>query len=122
MKWPLALAALGGASAVAMAAFLRHAASGADLDAAMTAAHYQQIHSLALLALGLYALDKKPHWRLILPAALFAAGIALFSGGIYISAFGIWGGAAFLAPIGGMCLIAGWGSLIFLKNGAVEED
>ena len=77
-----------------------------------TAARFQMYHALALIAIGILSI----HWQtraLTVSAALFTLGILLFSGSLYILALtgiGIFGA---IAPIGGICLMAGWASLAF---------
>ena len=81
-----------------------------------TAVEYQLIHSVALLALALYGSATQ---RAIAPAAgSFVAGIALFSGSLYLLALGgpRWLGP--VTPIGGLCLIGGWIALLWLARGA----
>ena len=77
-----------------------------------TAARFQMYHALALIAIGILSI----HWQtraLTVSAALFTLGILLFSGSLYIlalSGIGIFGA---IAPIGGICLMAGWATLAF---------
>uniref|UniRef100_A0A0G4H634 DUF423 domain-containing protein n=1 Tax=Chromera velia CCMP2878 TaxID=1169474 RepID=A0A0G4H634_9ALVE len=73
-----------------------------------TGVTYQMFHSLGILiAAKAVGNSKKTNW----PAALFGAGIILFSGSLYalvltdISKLGI------LTPFGGLCFMAGWGAL-----------
>lgn len=80
-----------------------------QISAWQTASHYHLLHSAVLLALALYGAGG----RAIGPAPwLFAAGIALFSGSIYGLVLGgpRWLGP--LTPLGGLCLLAGWLSLL----------
>lgn len=112
------IAAVSGALAVLAGAFGAHALRArlepAQLDAWTTATHYHLLHSVALLAIGLAA----PHASRSLqtPCALFLAGMLLFSGSIYALALGgpRWLGP--ITPIGGLCLIAGWGTLAWLAR------
>ncbi len=53
-----------------------------------------------------------------LPAGLFAAGIALFSGSLYLIALTGWRALGPVTPLGGLCLIAGWISLLTLARPA----
>ena len=76
--------------------------------------HYQLFHAVVLLALGLYgAATSRP-----LGAApwLFAAGILCFSGSIYGLVLGGWRVLGPVTPIGGLALIAGWISLLWLAR------
>ncbi|NDI84824.1 DUF423 domain-containing protein [Undibacterium crateris] len=73
-----------------------------------TAVHYQMVHGLGLLAVGILM----PQWpqakRLALVATAFVIGIFLFSGSLYVLALtGIrWLGA--VTPLGGVAFLAGW--------------
>ena len=69
-----------------------------------TAARFQMYHALALLAAGLLALRLRGR-------ALAAAG-ALFSGSLYALALSGVGAFGAVAPVGGVCLMAGWAALI----------
>jgi uncharacterized membrane protein YgdD (TMEM256/DUF423 family) len=93
---------------------LRETVTPERLAAWHTASHYALIHSAALLALALYA--SATGRSVTLPASLFTAGVALFSGSIF-------GLVLFEArilgpvtPIGGLLLIAGWASLLWLAR------
>lgn len=89
---------------------LRDTLDASALNTFQTAAQFQMYHALALLATGLLACL----WNmriLALTGALFTLGTLLFSGSLYIlamSSIGIFGA---IAPIGGLCLMAGWLSL-----------
>jgi uncharacterized membrane protein YgdD (TMEM256/DUF423 family) len=97
--------------AVVLGAFGAHGLKS-RVDPAMlavfeTGVRYQMYHALALLAVGL----ARVHW----PSALFSAagwfflaGIAIFSGSLYLmTATGArWLGA--ITPIGGVAFILGW--------------
>ena len=112
----IAIAAIFGLLAVIAGAAGTHALrdtldSGA-LSTFETAARFQMYHALALLAVGILSM----RWQtrvLTVSVALFVAGIMLFSGSLYILALtgiGIFGA---VAPVGGICLMAGWASLAF---------
>ena len=76
-----------------------------------TAARFQMYHALALLAVGILSMRLQTR-VLTVSAAIFALGILLFSGSLYIlalSGIGIFGA---IAPIGGVSLMAGWASLV----------
>jgi uncharacterized membrane protein YgdD (TMEM256/DUF423 family) len=106
----LLAAALLGAAGVALGAFGAHGLRG-RLDARAletweTAVRYQLIHAAALLAIAL-----SPHAdALRLAGWLFAAGIALFSGSLYLLALDIGPRSVLgpLTPLGGLAFIAGW--------------
>ena len=121
MSW-IAVAGVLGTLSVVAGAFgahgLRDSVTPERLAAWQTGAHYGLVHSAVLLALALYA---SATGRAVgLPAALFAAGIVLFSGSIFglvlfeIRALGP------VTPLGGLCLIGGWASLLWLARGAAS--
>jgi len=77
-----------------------------------TGVKYQMYHSFALLFLGLYAQLANRNVNVI--AGLFAGGIVLFSGSIYVLCYlkgtmqiGL-GGLGILTPIGGVFFILAW--------------
>lgn len=117
----IAFAVSAGLTGVALGAFGAHALRAtleatARLDAWRTAVEYQLIHAAVLLALGLFLAtdaDSPRSRRLQRAADLFAAGIVLFSGSIYLLALGgpRWLGP--ITPLGGLCLLAGWATLGF---------
>lgn len=73
-----------------------------------TGVEYHFYHGLGLLAIGLLALHRPGSRALRLAGWCFVAGIALFSGSLYLLALtGIRGWGA-LAPIGGVAFILGW--------------
>ncbi len=110
------IAAVFGFLGVTLGAFGAHALRARlapeQLAAWETAVHYQLLHAVALLALGLYgAATARP---LGVTPWLFAVGIACFSGSIYGL---VLGGPRLLGPVtplGGLALIAGWISLLWL--------
>jgi len=115
--WIIA-AALSGALAVAAGAFgahgLKERVAAEQVAAWATASQYHLLHSVVLLALALYAAQsgRSAQW----PALLFGAGIVLFSGSIYglVLTSAKWLGP--VTPLGGLCLIAGWLSLLSLAR------
>jgi uncharacterized membrane protein YgdD (TMEM256/DUF423 family) len=117
MVW-LAVAAIYGAVAVIAGAFgahgLRATLSPEQLSAWNTATLYHLLHSVALLALGLYGATTGR--SVALPGVLFAAGVLLFSGSIYglVLTSQRWLGP--VTPIGGVLMIAAWLSLIALAR------
>ncbi|ERS97586.1 uncharacterized protein SPSK_03676 [Sporothrix schenckii 1099-18] len=105
--------ALYGATAVALGAFGAHGLKNRVSDPAKlatwsTAAHYQLAHSVAMLAARGHPVA----------SSLFATGMTLFSGSIYalvldperFKALGP------VTPVGGLCLILGWLSLVFSRG------
>ncbi|KAI0109085.1 hypothetical protein GGR51DRAFT_512696 [Nemania sp. FL0031] len=112
MYWTLGC--IYGAAAVGIGAFGAHGLKKVVTDPAKissfaTAAHYQLIHSVALLVASRAAPENK------LAAGLFTAGMTMFSGSIYAlvldpAHFRFMGP---VTPLGGLCLIGGWVALAF---------
>jgi len=75
-----------------------------------TGVRYHLIHGLGLLAIA-WAASRWPDTYVNIAGYLFVAGILIFSGSLYVLAMtGIrWLGA--ITPLGGVCLIIGWGLL-----------
>ena len=75
-----------------------------------TGVRYHFIHALGLFAVA-WAASRWPGPLVGAAGWLFVAGIAIFSGSLYVlSISGIrWLGA--ITPIGGLCMIAGWALL-----------
>ena len=98
--------------AVALGAFGAHALKARlapDMLAIwQTGVTYHAWHALALLAIGLMMLHLPASVALRSAAWLFAAGIVLFAGSLYLLALGApkWVGA--ITPFGGIAFIAGW--------------
>ena len=108
----LLLASIFGALAVALGAFGAHALENrlsADLLSTYeVGVRYHFYHALALLGV-VAVISRWPEANVAVWAGwLFAIGIVIFSGSLYILAFtGIrWLGA--ITPIGGAAFIAGW--------------
>jgi uncharacterized membrane protein YgdD (TMEM256/DUF423 family) len=76
-----------------------------------TGVEYQFYHALALLAVGLLALQRGVT-PLPLAGWCFALGVPLFSGSLYLLALTgtRWLGA--VTPFGGLLFLVGWGALI----------
>lgn len=96
--------------AVALGAFGAHALKETLQANAMTdvwnkAVLYHFVHAIALLVLAAIPSAQR------IAAALFIAGIVLFSGSLYLLACSNikWLGA--ITPLGGLCFLAGWISL-----------
>jgi uncharacterized membrane protein YgdD (TMEM256/DUF423 family) len=100
-----------GVAAGAFGAHALRARLSADLLAVFeTGARYQMYHALALLAVALAA-ARRPGGGWALPGWLFAAGVLVFSGSLYLLALtgARWLGA--VTPLGGLCLLGGWAAL-----------
>ena len=101
--------------AVAFGAFGAHALKSRLDDYALgvfqTAVQYHFYHSLALLAVGVIALNQPQTVMLKSSGWLFLIGILVFSGSLYaLSITGVrWLGA--ITPLGGLAFIAGWACL-----------
>jgi uncharacterized membrane protein YgdD (TMEM256/DUF423 family) len=114
MRIWLAVAAIDGLAGVAMGAVGAHAFAGTldavDLAVLRQAADYQVAHALALLGVAALA-ERRASRTLDLAGALFALGIAGFSGGIYMR---VLGGVSLgpVVPIGGTMLMLGWLALL----------
>ena len=114
LKTWLFLAGLNGALALLAGAFAVHglkARIAPDLlDAFDTGARYHMSHALAI---GLAAIAGKGDARrsAAISAGLFQAGIVMFSGSLYLLALTGTAGFAYVTPIGGLTLLAGWVAL-----------
>jgi uncharacterized membrane protein YgdD (TMEM256/DUF423 family) len=102
-----------GFSAVLLGAFgahgLRDRLAAPLLEIYRTGVLYHLVHALVVLAVALAA-DRLRRPRLV--AGLFTAGIAIFSGTLYLLAITgtMWLGA--VTPVGGLLLLAGWASIL----------
>ena len=119
--WALPCAAIFGCTGVGMAAYASHGlgfiADAAQREAARASLHsavqMQLFHAPVFLALGLWtAAGQRSNWALCLAAALFALGVLLFSGLIYLRVLTGYTGLSPLVPTGGMALMAGWAALL----------
>ncbi len=86
---------------------LRATLAPADLVIFETGVRYQMYHALALLMVG-WAWSRWPVPAVSVAGWLFVAGIAVFSGSLYLLVLtgARWLGA--VTPIGGVCFLAGW--------------
>ena len=101
---------MGVASGAMGAHWLQNILDPGDLKTFETGIRYQMYHALALLATGVAA----DRWRVVWftwACWLFTAGVVLFSGSLYLLAFSGIGLFGAVAPLGGVCLMAAWGSL-----------
>lgn len=114
------ISALYGMTATILGAFGAHALRGKIAESALASYHtgvqYQFIHALTLMGTALL-MQRMPSPALRLAATLFAVGVLLFSGSIYLLATRelTMGDRLRLlgpvTPLGGICLIAGWAML-----------
>lgn len=107
----LVIAALNGALAVAFGAFAAHGLSqqlnAHALSIFETGARYHMYHALAM-GLAALAMQTKAARTATWSAALFLAGIILFSGSLYALAVTGERLFAFVTPVGGVSFLAGW--------------
>lgn len=106
----LFVAALLGLASVAVGAAADHAMDLTDelrasLDVAL---RYNMVYAVLLAAMGLAGFSRR---ALQVAGGLFAAGTALFCGGIYGAILLDIPGAVYATPAGGMILMAGWTAL-----------
>ena len=102
-------------SAVALGAFgahaLRNMLQAESLAIFETGVRYQMYHALGLLAVGVLA----PHLTsppVAVSGWLFTIGIVIFSGSLYALSWSGIGILGAITPVGGLCLLAGWGALL----------
>ncbi|WP_374238718.1 MULTISPECIES: DUF423 domain-containing protein [unclassified Thiocapsa] len=106
---------------VALGAFgahgLRDIVSPERLANWATATDYLGLHALAILACGLWLLQR-PDDRLVHGAAgAFLVGILLFSGSLYALVLTDQRAIGMITPIGGVLLLAGWALLVVGARG-----
>ena len=118
LGWRLWVIALLGATGVMAGAFAAHGLRGRVPDAQLliweTAADYQLLHTVVLLALlGVrYHLAEGASQRWLGAAeSLFVGGILVFSGSLYLLVLTATPLLGAVTPVGGLALIAGWASL-----------
>lgn len=107
----LLLAAFAGFTGVALGAFAAHGLkarlSAEYLAIFQTGVHYQLIHALALFGVALL-LQRLPSGLLHAAGSLFALGILLFSGSLYLLTLSGIGKLGMITPLGGLAFLAGW--------------
>ena len=112
MKLLMLLGIAGAGLSVLLGAFAAHGLKDRldphALDVFQTGVQYQFYHSLGLILVGLSLAQLIESSALLWSGRLFAVGIVLFSGSLYLVALlGIrWLGA--ITPFGGLAFIAGW--------------
>ena len=121
-KYILLLAAILGLLAVVLGAFGAHALEpkldSKSLANYHTAVHYQFVHALAMLAIGILLFYLPSRW-LVYSGYAFGVGVLLFSGSIYllatqeITAINLPKLVVYLTPLGGLAFIAGWALMIW---------
>ena len=112
-RW-FVIGAIAGASGVVLGAFGAHglkARVGPDLlEIWETAARYQILHALALLATA-WASERWPGGASTAAGWLFLLGILIFSGSLYALALTGVTMLGAITPIGGLAFLAGWVAL-----------
>ncbi len=118
MRTFVVLGAVNAFVAIACGAFGAHALAERLtprlLDVWRTGAQYHLAHALALLLVALLSerLIGAGAGRLVNATGwLFVAGIALFSGSLYLLAVTNRGWLGAITPLGGLCFLAGWALL-----------
>ncbi|HJM11138.1 MAG: DUF423 domain-containing protein [Candidatus Marinimicrobia bacterium] len=100
--------------AVALGAFgahgLKSKVTADTLSSFETAARYQIYHALALILVGVLA-NTVSSPLLEWSGRLFATGVVLFSGSIYLMVFTGVTSLGVVTPFGGLCFLAGWAAL-----------
>ncbi|HUL07151.1 MAG TPA: DUF423 domain-containing protein [Candidatus Acidoferrum sp.] len=117
----LVAAAVNGLMAIAMGAFAAHGLRSV-LDAEAlgwldTGSRYQMWHALVLLGVALLLLRAQPgRDRRLLQAIAWCilVGTALFAGSLYLLALTHAEAFAWITPVGGIVLMAGWFGLVLL--------
>ena len=112
----LALGALYGLLGVALGAFGAHALkarlTGELLPIWKTAVEYHFWHALALVLVGVLALQR-PATALNVAGGAFALGVLVFSGSLYALALSGVRGLGAVTPVGGVLLMVGWAALLW---------
>lgn len=107
----LLLSAFAGFTGVGLGAFAAHGLKGRltseYLAVFQTGTHYQLIHALALFGVALLAMQRPT--RLVNAAGgLFALGVVLFSGSLYLLTLTGVSKLGMITPLGGVAFLAGW--------------
>ncbi|HCA24603.1 MAG TPA: DUF423 domain-containing protein [Pseudomonas sp.] len=111
-KWLLMLASLSGFTGVALGAFAAHGLRGKLpenlLNAFQTGVSYQLWHTMALIGVALLLLRGPDSALLKTSGVLFALGIVLFSGSLYLLALSGLGKLGMITPLGGVTWLVAW--------------
>lgn len=115
-KFAFYVAALFGLTATALGAYGAHGLAASGVSASLVASfntgvQYQFFHALALLFLVL-ALRVQPVKALQWAVIFFTLGTLLFSGSIYALVLLGAKGMGLMTPLGGVCFMAGWLSVL----------
>ena len=111
-KGLLMLASLSGFTGVALGAFAAHGLRGKLpenlLNAFQTGVSYQLWHTMALIGVALLLLRGPDSALLKTSGVLFAVGIVLFSGSLYLLALSGLGKLGMITPLGGVTWLVAW--------------
>ncbi|WP_341708145.1 DUF423 domain-containing protein [Halopseudomonas sp.] len=111
-KWLLLLASLSGFTGVALGAFAAHGLRGKLpenlLNVFQTGVSYQLWHTMALIGVALLLLRSPDSTLLKATGVLFALGIVLFSGSLYLLTLTGVGKLGMITPLGGMLWLIAW--------------
>ena len=111
----MSIAATYGLVAVLLGAFAAHGLkevlSASSLASWQTGVTYQMTHALVLLVIGLWLRQGGSHLVKV-AGVLFAIGVLVFSGSIYALVLLQVSWLGPVTPLGGLCLIAGWGCML----------
>ena len=110
----LIIASLLGATGVALGGYASHGLSSwantEQIDYFQLAVTYQLFHAIALLAVCILSFFISSYF-LIASQIAFVLGVFLFSGSLYLYVLTGTKILGAITPIGGLCLIVGWGLL-----------
>lgn len=115
-RWLAAMAAVYGLLVVLLAALGAHVVPLRDAAVVRmwnTALEMHLFHTMAMLGLAAIAVTLSSR-AIVYSGLLFAAGTVLFSGSLYLRAAGADWFPDYLAPAGGMLLIAAWLWLVII--------
>jgi uncharacterized membrane protein YgdD (TMEM256/DUF423 family) len=106
-----------GLLAVALGAFGAHSLKpllekNGTLETFQTGAHYHLVHAVALLGVALLAERLSEPKVARRTGNLFLGGIVFFSGSLYLLALTNVRVLGAVAPLGGLCFLGGWLSLV----------
>lgn len=111
-KWLLLLASLSGFTGVALGAFAAHGLRGKlsenMLSVFQTGVSYQLWHTMALIGVALLLLRSPDSSLLKATGLLFALGIVLFSGSLYLLTLTGIGKLGMITPLGGVLWLVAW--------------
>lgn len=111
-KWLLLLASFSGFTGVALGAFAAHGLRNKLpenlLNAFQTGVHYQLWHTMALIGVALLLLRFPESSLFKASGGLFALGILLFSGSLYVLALTGVSKLGMVTPLGGLTWLIAW--------------